>query len=590
MFYGDVVSLIGGGVRVTERALHPIGIYDQSKCWGVWVSHFGPATQSPVHLVISPFHPVTWPFLLRLQIKLSHTKGAMRKAAHCLAKNDMNILHSQCTPTGFKHATWNVIAEATQIRQAFQEEKERLDEDEPNPRTPEGNTKGFKRARFIANAIARQMLPLARDLEHALLERNKTEEFLSSRIVEGKWELYGYQNADNIFKEPASWNPSADTPDDAPKRRQREFASWETQDPKERMESGRAQHELQWPQAVSVRWLGNLPFFALYGGGPSAPFSLRYKAETALLELDEREIFENVEFIESGVPTIGIASYDTADHYVRITPIPKHELARHIIDIEFTYTISRPTRPGGASRGLLDAICAAIQKEAVDLLCVSNQVLEGSYDHELGRLRFLGRADGAHPGKALQGTLNALKISGLSRSEQDRGTLSSDSNFRVGRVSIRPACIRRLFVSMRFGHVRQQLIGGMISDVARDQGFEAQIVQEFALRATETIVGGIRASDAFLQVLMFSESERPESASFRWLDFEYGVAVGLHLPAMRLVDVVQQDYSWWRSTITTDPDRFVMPFRTDVSDGMLRTAFAEAIARLATLVVEQPNV
>src|ERR1044072_2210685 len=115
MFFGDIVTITSTGVLAREKALQPLGIYDQSICWGIRSSnpHHPHRHHGHPNLIISPFHPSSWPFLVRLRLVLENRQGALYEASKLLEENDRSSVFAECTPTGFTHATWTVIAEST---------------------------------------------------------------------------------------------------------------------------------------------------------------------------------------------------------------------------------------------------------------------------------------------------------------------------------------------------------------------------------------------------------------------------------------------------------------------------------------------
>jgi hypothetical protein len=129
----------------------------------------------------------------------------------------------------------------------------------------------------------------------------------------------------------------------------------------------------------------------------------------------------------------------------------------------------------------------------------------------------------------------------------------------------------------------------MVNDLARERGLEGGTVQTYVHPATSSVIERIKQSQALIQLLSFREDEDPESVNFTWLDFEYGVASGLGIPTIRLVDVVQRPYEWWQRKITTNPDQRVRVFRTDVSDEDLRKTLGDAIDELAAKLAPPPD-
>src|ERR671927_1143128 len=107
MFFGDIVTITSNGVLAREKALEPVGIFHDSICWGMWAANPHYPHRHPGHpnLIISPFHPSSWPFLVRLRLVLENRKGALADAASLLEQKDLSIVFAECVPTGFTHVT-----------------------------------------------------------------------------------------------------------------------------------------------------------------------------------------------------------------------------------------------------------------------------------------------------------------------------------------------------------------------------------------------------------------------------------------------------------------------------------------------------
>lgn len=582
MFYGDIVTLDEDGIRVRPKALQPIGIFNESRCWGVRVPEVKPKPRKrrhirPPHLVISPFHPVSWPFLIRLELKLKHEPGALYNAANLLQSKGINLLYAQCTPSGSMHATCNIIGEATTIRGKFQADKEELDRKYPFPRV-ESREKDKKAAyqavRDLANNIAREMFYCVARLRKEVLDpedkkSHNPHTFLHDRIVNHLQYLY---DPDELRESDGS------KPDDGV--------------------SAHEQAEMQLPIPVSAQWLYNLPFFALYGGGQDTPFALKYDGNSSSLKFDCPEVLRNFpEYIHDSdladtpdplgaLPTLAIASYDTYEHYARFIPVPRRTMNRKVTRIEVTYRIPSPhNKKGDAAAGLLAEIGHRARQEGVNLLHVSNKVTESGYDHESGSISLLGEFEREPVSikssrTQLEEKLKSIDIPRRKQSEEDERDVGQ-SNLQITCVEVIPYRVRELFVSMKFDHPRHKFLCDTIKQAASRAGFTAYIVETFTKRATETISRKMSECQAFLQLLMFREDEDPDNVGFSWLDFEYGMATGLNLARIRLVDVVRRPYEWWLNRLGTDRDQYVKKFRTDLSDDKLEDIIQKAVNELA---------
>lgn len=156
MLHGDIVTLTADGIAVHGKALQPLGIFDQSICWSVWVENPHQEHEHHKHpnLIVSPFHPSSWPFMVRLQVRLYNEKGVLARACKLIEDSDLSILFAECTPTGFSHATWTIIAESTKRElKELKDRKEEFDKRNPRVRIPEPKSGAFEEAHNINSGI-----------------------------------------------------------------------------------------------------------------------------------------------------------------------------------------------------------------------------------------------------------------------------------------------------------------------------------------------------------------------------------------------------------------------------------------------------
>lgn len=120
MRHGEELEIVHDGIRISSKAVEPLGIMHGSQCWGLWVQgqrrtqkHDERLTP---HLVISPIHPDYWTSVFHLKMKLRDEVGALAQVTALLKELRVNILFSDCAPSGFKQATFTAICELQSVR------------------------------------------------------------------------------------------------------------------------------------------------------------------------------------------------------------------------------------------------------------------------------------------------------------------------------------------------------------------------------------------------------------------------------------------------------------------------------------------
>lgn len=558
MIHGDIVTITSEGLLVHEKALQPLGIYDQSICWAVWAAARNEAetTKREPNLIVSPIHPSSWPFLIRLEIALSDKKGALAWLCEQLQKMKLSILFLEGTTTGFNHAFCNVIAEsAGDDLVGLRRKKEDFDRDNPHVRI---SNKAFNKAQEIANEIAAVMFDHVREIERTfegLLESDETR-FLH------RW-IRDMDRGHFLYKE-----------EDLGREMQKIR-------PEQTAEEHIAYVKKFFPQTVEISYMQRLAYFSMFGGGVDVPFSFRYQADSALLKLESNDIFasegiriyHNEEPFELGrLPRPAISTFNSREKYLRLKPVTtnmvKHNLTR--ISIEYGVEQVEPMkRDPTASVGLLKLICDELKVADVRLLHNSNKWTRYKYARESGLMSFIADI----PKEKYVELKEAIS------------SINSHKPIDLKSVKIRTVSVyeypqRRLFVSLHFGHPRQTDIKRIIHAVALECGFEETIVETYVAPATRTILEQIGTCQAFLQLLLLREDDNEKNISFSWLDFEYGVASGKNMPTIRLVDTVRISYDWWKNRITTNPDQRVRDFRSDTSEEALTEVLRGAVQEL----------
>jgi hypothetical protein len=556
MFLGDIVTITGNGIIVREKALQPLGIYDQSICWGMWAAnpHLGHPTHGHPNLIISPFHPSSWPFLIRLRIILENTQGALARASRLLEKNDLSIVFAECTPTGFTHATWTVIAESTRPElEDLRKEKEQFDRDNPAVRIPRTPPDGvYDRARGLANLIAARMLSHVRDLENVfkgVLDEEGRGAGNGEPPLLHVWRAEGdshfLYNADAVAAE------------------------------MEARGQGPAESNLKYirshvPRPAQVRYMQRLAYFSLYGGGKfeEVPFRFRYRANATRIELERGTPFGEGSFTLSPLPIPAIGTFNSEDKYLRLCPVTPNFLARPLTRILVEYEVRQLAHNAKASQGLLRRICQALRAD-VDLLHISNKWTRHGYANEKGEISFIADVE-----PAVHRELEA-KLKTVNADESDRLEAVTIKDARVYKYAL-----KKLFLSFHFGHAREGCIRQLVERAALDEGFVNVVVETYTESVTLAVDNQIGSCQAFLQ-LIYSDEYDPYEMNLQWLQHEYSTARAKAIPALRLVDTSRFSYERWRSRLVVNADHPLRNFRLDVSDAALGEVIREAIRELA---------
>lgn len=549
MLYGDLVTLSPGGVLLGSKAVLPIGIFDKSICWGVWVQDATRHDQEHnAHLVLSPLHPRHWPYLLRFELKLKEDVGSMAAAADVLRDHKMNIQFGESSPSGHHHATWNVVCEAVEVRARFESQVASLIE--------RGEHRGNRAAlNALATDVAGAMYRAAHDVREAL-HRHGT--FLHERIVNGQPKLL--HDPDMITDEEARTAALDDV-----------------------------------LQPVRFRWIQNLPKFAFYGVDALRPQAFRFDQKRSILQAEEHDAFERMLQTQglTDLPTRAVASIYPEEHHVRLIPQPRRQL-RQVVQIDLRYRAQFNAGQGGApqpgddtSMGLWADACGKLASHGLNLQRVTNKTVRHESNAEEGVLTLIGvQEDNRDP----------VNIPGL---RADLARLPDDLRKRIHleQPNVSRLTMEQVFVSWRIDAPSGERTIEAAERWAKYFGLQPVVVNFPAGTANleAHVKERIRACSAMIQIVTMATDEWKRfmrdpaqiAPQLNWLSFEYGMAMGRDIPVVRLVDRSILEVEDWQRELRIGAADVLLPFNSRDPDS-LDTKIEQAMQRLAVLVHGDP--
>ena len=508
MHFGDVVTILKDGIRISEEELSPIGITHGSTSWGAWLPDLrylsDPAgrDERPPHLILSPFAISAWPALVRVELRLNDRRGAMTAATEVLKANGLNILTIDGTPTGHHHATLNLIGEAMPKRMPG---KSSVFSDAEEWTAADRHFANADIWKYCCKQLAPEMLRYALNLKNEILKENEARRAKSKAS-------HGFLRdtfADSTRSHRGVLYGHSDLPEDIS-----------------------AVGEAEGPVAVKCTWLQEMAFFWLYRADREQAMQFTYNRKLARLSLAaEKETF-STHTRSFSPPFKSVAAISAFSQYLRVALSDADRWSRTVaVTIPFQAELNedRPT-----SMGLQHEICKLLD-DRYSLRKVSISTKELSHEKEHGELTLL--------------------LSRTNSAEID-DTSMQDILARVNRASnaigphillqppptIRRLASRRVFMSTRYSWLSQtERQYAVISNLFAFHGFELvdarepNAVQGFAIipgeNISETAVRLIQHCDAVLQIIPIKGSD-----DLQWLLFESGAARGLKRPTVVCVE------------------------------------------------------
>jgi hypothetical protein len=544
--YGDVVLILRSGPQIRPKALEPVGIFDESACWGIWVADTQntgrnlktSAFQAP-HLIISTVHPSSWPFLFRLKLELRHHKGSLCRAAEILAAAGVNIIFTEGTPSGYHHATVTIIGEATSVK-----EQHSLFRISTSP------------DRYLE--IAKSMILFLSELRAKLENGNTEYGFLHPGLAgDGYICSYGKDQLGEI------WHSN-----------QRLLT-----------------------QAIDCRPVSNLFYLSRCSDlNDSTPVEFRYEHKSECLRCQDQQTFEHAASTISNqafsLPSLAVAHFSPEEVYIRLQPI-KSEVTSSVVNFDISYWSELKTTsneiPIAPSLGLVANLTRRFDRSrlGINLLRVSNLFTEMKLSttkaRERGRIRFVAWLEALETSHPFELDYFKRKIQGL------LSELESVKDERADivemKVLISPLSELSVFISMSFKMHRAEEISELLQEAAESLGIakpNIEIVETYTQGVTDLVVDRVRRCDAFLQIIGASDNHG-------WLHAEYGMAAVRNIPRLRLIDQsIFPTREGQINALKLERDIPPLEFSTSWDRESLRPIFAKAFEKLIRELRRKP--
>jgi hypothetical protein len=299
------------------------------------------------------------------------------------------------------------------------------------------------------------------------------------------------------------------------------------------------------PTAVRVRWIQNLPVFAFYGSKIGEPHRLEFDPETSMLRSASGEPF--VEVLKEGgvetLPTNAIASIYPEEHHVRVIPIRSAKEMDGLLQIDVEYearfdsavTADAPATDD-TSIHIWASVCSHIQDYKIDLRRVTNTTTRRALDNECGVLSLIGVREGELSDKQMQQL--AMRIEDL----QESPARGKGGRHLVLFPTLSPRAIRKVFISWRREVPYGVRLRQYAEESARKWGLDPIFVDSpTGDELSDVVISRLAQCDAFFQILSLTGSEvtgylKEQSPALGWMLFEFGLAKGRGIPFVRTVD------------------------------------------------------
>lgn len=559
MHFGDQIAITPDGLRIVDKELEPIGLYDGSTAFATWFSDVRAREPDfreiprPDHLIVTPFELSSWPFLVRLELKLSDHIGALSDVTSILRRLGLNILSIDGIPTGHHHATINIVGEALPVKD---KRKKLFAETVDLWITPQRRFLNNDVWDYCCKQLAPAMIGYSEHLIRALRRadehqvKHRSSSFLRGQIVndcrDSRGQLY---------------------------------------DPIQLPLHLRASGERQQSRTVTCNWLQSLAYFWVYRDRDRNHFTFTFnKAWKKLVIAENSRSNFHSGLTAFHLPFQAIATINSYEQYLRVV------IANSDCD-NYTATAVIPFSAEfgpnfSTTKGFQYHILLYLKSIRFNVRKISLKTQEMSHKNESSEMELLlSRADGR-------------KIDDSDISSLRDGLLRSVSSFSPGMVSVRGSIkvnrvlVKRLFMSTSLDWIwaaSRKTYSAQYYDikgVANEHGFvliDALNIADSGGTTSSTVtqrsIALIKSCDAFLQVIPLAAED-----NLQWLTFEFGAASALGMPMALCVECLssgrrddERTISSWEMALKIPKGKLLHAFESRRDKAALRKAVAAAL-------------
>lgn len=548
MRYGELLTVTEHGVQVPLAKLEPLGIYDRSQCFGVWLPNWASAATpieatAPENLLISPIPDQSWPVLVRVELRLSMASDSLLLAARALMAAGLNLIMYDCTPSGYHHLTWTVIGTNDSLASTFRSgtlaDGAALAREEVDKLTERHVRDSDRLKDYASHDLGPKMLAFCQHVRAVVAQEHERAPFLHPAFLD------------------------ADNP-----------VAGRLMDIRRMPEALREEARAQQTEAVTCRWLLSPAFYWLYSRSRSVE---RFDYDARMHALRPREAGPFAERLRAQfgpVPHLQtLALFDSEETFVRVL-FSSVDAQRSGVQVVIPY-VAKMTVDQPSTRGLLQEMLREITQVGIRPLHVSHTTLLHGDSSRITAASAQEESNSIF----LVGDRRDLTIEDA-RVRLQVGLQHPTMRAKVDTERLRVGLLtgRRVFISAKIKGADWKAYKTALVRKAPEAGF-GLLISDGTLEpglATEgsrpqippDVERKLFASQAFLQIIPPGFDEK----DLTWLHFERGIAIGRDLPSFTCIcDAGGRDaVKLWKASAIY-PEEYVKTFGLDME------SFEEAI-------------
>lgn len=580
MRYGEIIRACKNGFYIEPSLIKPLGISDNSHCWGVFALHeTGKDSEKKFKdLIISPFPYRSWGCLvdLRIRIKEDSRMQTVLDILDSLNKNNINILSLEIMFAGESHYMMDFVLELFEFRSDIERAKNNLakfnNTDEKHTNT---NKKYTKNANRYFKIFAKK-----------IKEKMETMETITQDIDK---KYKGVLYSTNLHKK---------------------------EEDKFNLKS------IEW------NWLHSLAHYSFFNDKTKYKFKYSVKNTTGLLTFENDfyseeicSLFEKLnpdlktDSLDTIEPFFVMSSFNVANQYIKLRAVSVAEHNHfYQVKIQFQSKISEITEHHNVkisdfgSRGLTHQILNNIKDIDKDFKLFYGSV--GSLQRqdkksEQGMIIINGTSScNLSNRKEKLSDINTFKNTidaQIEKKKNKQGDQPKTTGFpkQLNNMQLEVSKLNpyKLFLSFRQFFIEDEKTKEIIKSKLGELGFEVTISQTLTSGVTQNVMDDMEKCDACLQIYTLSDNEKEKitrdlSQDFipdhAWMLFEYGLAMKQGMPIGRMIDVTHLPKEKWEKHLRFNKDNLLKTFTGDVClDTKRPDSFIEGLEKLAKELMKE---
>ncbi len=579
MEYSAMVTLTKKGFHIPEKLLYPVGIYNNTRCWGDFFENVGRFVESEgknsndkqvKQILISPVPYSSWACTVRIQARIIDKPDKLTDILNALSSDKIraNIIAISENTSGYNHGRVSLMLELYDMRKWARKIRGMGigsgDKDKIN--------KKFKKTSEFSFNIFKRMDEIEKCLENGSLE----DVFYDTGSDERSY-LWKKEYIEEILNKP------------------------EERDFKSAIEN---RIEDQQVKSVSYEWLRTTAICYLHTQEPH-PLRLNYNSESCLLENDVERVIEKFGLT---LPTPFMATFNPLSKYIRLFPMNREHNEKRLISLGLSYKCRAGGRKNpknlkkrgdisnSGTKGLLHEISQSLSKIesknstknfSVNLKHIKSYSRRTTGLKETGRIDIVGvinkrgkpNTDGTL--ETIKNQLGNMDISGFGE--------SFDYDIEVGYISP-----YKIFLSCREELKSNESFNSSLEKISEKYGVSFIFSEDHVDSVTPDVLSRLDEADAQLVIFSITDEERigyvgsPNKNDFRpdlgWLLFEYGVSKGKGIPIEQIRDITVVTIDQWRAWIHISQDaspRYLKVMQGDFLEN-LDTAVSDLLIKITT--------